>query len=558
MYARDSNFSRSFPSAAPIPPVPIGAAVNDARGRGDDHRTVDLDGGSLSVETVRRISRDTACSVRLSDTAEQRMEASREAMALMVDSGRPIYGVTTGYGDNADRHIPPERASLLQSQMVLYHLAGVGNPVDPEVVRATLLIRANTLAAGWSGIRPLVARMLLKLLEHNALPVIPARGSVGASGDLVPLSYIAAALSGEGELNYKGSTRSSAAVLDELNLSPLKLEPKEGLALINGTAFSAALATLAVGEAEDIAFLAEIGTALSAEALLADRGAFDPFIHEVKPHPGQVCSAGRLRELLRGSSLTTDHATRLDEASAETKEAHYASLPRAIQDRYSIRCAPQVIGVLRDTIEWAKNWLRIEINSASDNPLFTRTPPAVHSGGNFYAGHVAMAADALKIAVSSIADLLDRQVALLVDARYSNGLPANLIESDSNAKTLSHGLKGLQLTMSAVTAESLSRSTPSSTFSRSTECHNQDKVSMSAMAARSARDVTQLVTEAAAIHLLVACQAVDFRGRNNCGAGTGRAHDLIRSVCAHVAQDRRLDSDISAILSIIDTLRDLS
>jgi phenylalanine ammonia-lyase len=515
-----------------------------------------LDGKSLDPSTVVRVARQPCTPSCLSMAALDQLHRSRNLKLDLLGQGRPIYGVTTGFGDSANRQISAQKAAELQLNMIRYHLNGVGPQTPAEVVRATLLIRANCLARGNSAVNPSIVQRLLDLIAHDALPVIPERGSVGASGDLVPMCYVAAALVGEGEIEHGGRVRNAGEVLAELGMPVTLLEAKDGLALINGTSFSAAYATLALADAEELVVAAEVATALAIEGLRGNRGHYAPFIHAHKPHAGQVRSAGMIRRLLAGSTLALEHSQVLD-LNDLIGSAGYLKLNRTIQDRYSLRCAPHVIGILRDTITWVRQWLKTEINSSNDNPLFDVEDATVHSGGNFYGGHVSQAMDALKVAVANVADLLDRQIALMVDEKFNNGLTSNLISRDLDPTDagLHHGFKGMQLAASAVTAEALNACMPVSVFSRSTEAHNQDKVSMSSIAARSARTVVGLVQEVTAIHLLTACQAVDLRGAGQCGPLTRQVHDMIRAVSPEVSRDRRLDGDIEAVLALIRNRR---
>ncbi|MEV7023359.1 aromatic amino acid ammonia-lyase [Kitasatospora sp. NPDC093558] len=513
-----------------------------------------LDGHGLLVEDVVRVAMRQDVSegpgVGLDGAAATRMVQSRELKRELLATGQPIYGVTTGFGAGADRQISVDKTAELQRNMLRFLRNGTGPLAPPEVCRAALLIRANCLARGNSGVRPLIVERLLDLLRHDALPVIPERGSVGASGDLVPLGYLAAPLIGEGEVRYRGAVRSAAEVLDELGLEPVELEAKDGLALVNGTSFSAAFAALAVAQAAELAELAEAGTALACEALAGNRGHFVAFLQESKPHPGQVTSARRIAELLAGSHLALDHGQVLG-LSDPLGGRGFQRLSRSVQDRYSVRCAPHVIGVLRDTVDWVRRWVETEINSSNDNPLFDTATGAVHSGGNFYGGHLALAMDALKVAVANVADLLDRQLALLVDDKFSNGLTPGLVApagEDDWAAGLHHGYKGMQLACSAVTAEALKTAAPAGVFSRSTGAHNQDKVSMSPIAARDACSVLDLTREVAAIHLLAACQAVELRGAGQLGPRTRRVHQLVRTLAPFNAADRPMDGDIRAVL----------
>lgn len=507
-----------------------------------------IDGHDLDVETIAQAAR---CPGRfhftLDAAAAGRVAASAALRQKLVDSGAAIYGVTTGFGDSAYSQISPDLAADLQHNLIRYHLNGTGADTPAEVVRAMILIRANCLARGVSGVRIEVIDLLLNLLTHDILPIIPERGSVGASGDLVPSCYLANVLVGEGEVLHKTQRRPAAEVLREHGLTPLRLEPKEGLALINGTSFMTAYAALAIKDAAEIAYVADLCTALASQVLHGYPRHFAEFLTRHKPHPGQITSAATVAQLLQGSKLSTEPAEQ-DALSAGTSRR----LERQIQDRYSVRCGPHIVGVLRDTLEWAQRWVNIEINSATDNPLFDVETGLVHSGGNFYGGHLAQAMDSLKVAVANIADLLDRQLALIVDEKFSNGLPANLVPTHEAAGTaLHHGYKGMQIACSAFTAEALKLASPASVFSRSTESHNQDKVSMGAIAARDARTIGELTESVAAVHLHALCQAADLRGAELLSPSTHRAYDALRAQVRFVEADRRLDDDLKRLILLI-------
>jgi histidine ammonia-lyase len=342
-------------------------------------------------------------------------------------------------------------------------------------------------------------------------------------------------------------------VLRSCGLAPIALEAKEALALVNGTTFMSAFAVLALRDAAELALLADLCTALSAEALLGNRGHYDARIHQQKPHPGQMRSAAHIRGLLRDSTLSRDHAQVLG-ANPELGDHGFQKLEHSIQDRYSLRCAPHVIGVLYDTLVWAERWIETEINCTNDNPLFDPGSGQVHNGGNFYGGHVGLAMDALKNAVASLGDLLDRQLALVVDEKFNNGLTPNLIppfgEDDFEAG-LHHGFKGMQIASSALAAEALKLTMPATAFSRSTEAHNQDKVSMGTIAARDARSAVELVQNIAAIHLIALCQAADLRGPERLGYGTRAAYELVRDHVDFLDRDRRLDHEIETVVDLI-------
>lgn len=523
-----------------------------------------LDGRHLSLDAVAAVAR-RGVEVRLSGAAGvgRGLAASRSLRQELTARGVPIYGVTTGFGDSVHRQIGPGSAAALQEHLVRFLGVGTGAPTARETARAVVLIRANNLARGHSAVRVELVERLVELLNRDIVPVIPEEGSVGASGDLVPLSYLAAAVTGERTVWHRGRHRPTADALAEEGLEPLVLEAKEGLALVNGTAFMAAFAALAAVDARRLAVLADVATALATEVLGGITAPFHPFVHDAaKPHPGQVRSAANVRALLAGSRLARPYDEVVD--AAGTLEGRYREMSVQIQDRYSLRCAPQFTGVLWDTLDWVQRWLDVEINSSTDNPLFDVESRAVLSGGNFAGGHVALAMDALKMAVASVADLMDRQLELVVDEKFNHRLTPNLIPRfpDGHAEQgLNHGFKGMQLACSSLTAEALSRCMPLSAFSRSTECHNQDKVSMGATAARHTRDVVVLTEKVVAIHLLALCQAADLRGADQLGRGTRVLHERIRAVAAPLGSDRPMEGDIAAVLSLIrsdDLTRELN
>ncbi|MBW4721478.1 HAL/PAL/TAL family ammonia-lyase [Saccharothrix obliqua] len=511
-----------------------------------------LDGGNLTIDRIVAVARGRH-PVDLAPEAEKRMVASVRFKDRLLDAGTPVYGVTTGFGDSANRQVSAAKAAELQRNLVRYHLNGTGPAAEPDVVRATVLIRANSLARGPSAVRPEVVHALLALLRHDVLPVIPERGSLGASGDLVPLCYVAAALIGEGEVRHRGAVRPAREALAECGVEPLVLAAKEGLALINGTAFTAAFAALALHDARELAFAAELATAMACDALRGNASHYHPYLDAAKPHPGQAASAAVIRALLRGSRLTTSYEDLLDRREP-LGERHFAVQRHHIQDRYSLRCAPHVVGVLRDTVGWATRWVEVEANSSTDNPLFAADEERVHHGGNFYAGHVGQAADSLKVAAANVADLLDRQLALVVDEKFNAGLTPNLVawQPDGDERQgLHHGFKGMQIACSSITAEALGGAAPATVFSRSTEAHNQDKVSMATTAARGARTVVGLCREVAAIHLIALAQAIDLRGAASAAPAVRAAHALLRERVPFADTDRRMDHDVRVVVELV-------
>lgn len=514
---------------------------------------IKIDGETLGVSDVCRTAARAGVRVLFSPSATTRMAASRQVLSDLLEAGKPVYGVTTGLGDSVRRRSDAASDPRLQQWLITSYLNGTGPVASPELARATLLVRLNCLARGDSAIDPDVVQRLALLLEHDVLPVIPERGSVGASGDLMHLCYLAAPLVGEGEVYYRGTVRPAGQVLGELGLAPLRLAPKDTIALVNGTSFSTALAALVTGRIDDLVIAAEAATALATEALLGNRGHFAAFLNERKPHPGQVASGERIRSFLAGSRLALDDEK--DDGRTGRADLDGFARPSGLaQSRYSIRCAPHVIGVLRDTVSWARQWLDTEINSSNDNPIFDSGAGAVYSGGNFYAGHIAQAMDSLKPALANVADLLDRQLALLVDEKFNNGLPANLVPHDLASgpdAALHHGFKGIQIVASGLTAEALKLCAPAGVHSRSTESHMEDKVSMSGIAARDARTVLELVTEVTAIQLLAACQAVELRKADAAAKGTSAVLRAVRERVGPLREGRRMDHDIQEVAGLI-------
>jgi phenylalanine ammonia-lyase len=521
---------------------------------------ITVNGNDLSLREVRSVARcEEGASVSISGSAVRLMTESLALKRDMISSGRPIYGVTSGFGDSSTRQIHGEKSADLQGNLINFLHCGVGNQASPDVTRATILIRANCLARGYSGVRPEVVDLLLKCLQNDILPIIPERGSVGASGDLVPLSYVASMLIGQGDVIAAGAKKKAAEALAEAGLVPLALEAKEGLALVNGTSFMAAIAVVTMAQIRELIYVAELSTAMASQVLLGNPGHFSEFLFLQKPHQGVIDSAAAIRGFLARSADSEQAATPAASHRPEESDAAWASigfreLPEAIQDRYSVRCAPHVIGALRDVLTWAEQQLLIEINSSNDNPLFDPETQSVMNGGNFYGSHVGIAMDALKTAVASVADLLDRQLELIVDEKFNNGLTPNLIrrvEPSDRESGLHHGFKGMQLTASALAAEALQMTTPATSFSRSTEAHNQDKVSMGTIAARGARTITDLAIEVAAIHLLALAQAADIRTPWTLSPLTTVAYDAVRQNSTFLTHDRALHSDISAMTESI-------
>jgi len=501
-----------------------------------DPATIVIGANRLRLDDVVAIARRST-GVSLLDNAGFRTRISRGAdfVDRLIAEDGVVYGVTTGYGDSCTVTIPPTLVNELPRHLYTYHGCGLGRLLDPEETRAVLAVRMVSLAQGFSGISYALLEQLAALLRHDILPLIPAEGSVGASGDLTPLSYVAAVLCGEREVLFKDKVQPASEALAQHQLKPLRLRPKEGLAIMNGTAVMTALACLAWRRAD---YLSRLCTRITAYNVLSSDGNahhFDETLFSVKPHAGQQRVAARLR-----ADLASDRPPRNE---------------KRLQDRYSLRCAPHVIGVLEDAMPWFRETIENELNSVNDNPIIDAEQEMVLHGGHFYGGHIAFAMDAMKTAVANLADLLDRQMALVVDARYNHGLPANLSAASGERAPLNHGLKALQISVSAWTAEALKLTMPASVFSRSTECHNQDKVSMGTIAARDCLRVLELTEQVAASLLICARQGVALRRRVQSDLAmtpvmAGMYADLEQRIPL-IEEDRALDRELSALIGAI-------
>lgn len=494
--------------------------------------SIELGEADLTIEQVWQLANGRA-QARLSPNSDAMARVARSAAHVDAAFARDgvIYGVTTGYGDSCTVSIPAESVAELPLHLTRFHGCGSGRHLTEQETRAVLAVRLVALLQGWSGVSTELVTLISDMLRLDILPLIPAEGSVGASGDLTPLSYVAGALVGEREVLFKGQRQSSADAFAKAGLRPLRLRPKEGLAVMNGTAVMSALAALALVRADGLSRLSARLTAMAGMALLGNPRHFDERLFAAKPHPGQTRVATRIRHDLAPFDL--------------------AHAPTRLQDRYSIRCAPHVIGVLEDMLHPFRTLVETEINSANDNPLFDPEDGTILHGGHFYGGHVAFAMDGLKTLVANIADLLDRQLALLVDPRFNNGLPANLSGAQGARAPLNHGLKAVQIAVSAWTAEALKLTMPASVFSRSTECHNQDKVSMGTIAARDALRVLELTEQVAAAHTLACVQGLRLRLRagtlSNAMIGSGIAGLIQDTKVPWVEEDAPLDRVLAGL-----------
>lgn len=490
---------------------------------------VELTGHDLTIADVVAVARRDD-RVSLAPDAAGRMRASRAMVERLVAEGRTAYGITTGFGDLADVRIEPAQSAELQRNLVRSHAAGVGEPLPRDVVRAMLLLRANALAVGLSGVRPALVELLCGMLNAEVHPVVPSRGSVGASGDLAPLAHLALVVIGEGEawLDDAGPGP-GREVLERAGLQPLALEAKEGLALLNGTQLMAALTSLALADARTLAVSADVIGAMSLEAMLGTAAAFDRALIEARPHPGQLAVAAHLCALLEDSAIRASHA----------ESTH------RLQDPYSLRCMPQVHGAVRDALDQLERVLTIEMNAATDNPLVFPDGRVV-SGGNFHGEPLALSADYAKAAVAELAAISERRSARLVDGHLS-GLPPFL----TDAPGLRSGLMIAQYAAAAMVNELQVLAHPASVDSLPTSANQEDHVSMGATAALHLAATVEKARTVLAIEALCAAQGLDYRAPMRPGAGVARAHRLVRERVPHLAEDRPPSPDIGALAELL-------
>jgi histidine ammonia-lyase len=483
---------------------------------------VSIDGRTLTIEDVVRIAEGARCA--LAPAAMKRVVASRAVVDAAARSGEQVYGVNTGFGHLAQVRIAPEHLDELQLNLLRSHAAGVGAPLSPLVVRAILALRANCLARGHSGLRPKTLERMIELLARDIVPVVPEKGSVGASGDLAPLAHLALALVGEGEVFVRGRRQTSRSALRKARLAPLTLGPKEGIALINGTQVMTAIGILALVRAERLARIADAVGAMTLDALRGSHRAFDRRIHDARPQRGQRASAANLRKLLRASEIERSHAD-----------------CGRVQDAYSLRCMPQVHGAVRDTLRHVREVLAIEINASTDNPMVFAEDGELVSGGNFHGQPVSLALDHLGVAVCSLGTISERRIERLVNPALSD-LPAFLAEDAG----LNSGFMMAHVTAAALVSENKVLAHPASVDSVPTSAGKEDHVSMGVHAARKAAEIVDNVEIVLAIELLAAAQALDFAAPLRGGRGVVAGHRAIRRRVRRLRRDRVLAPDIEA------------
>ena len=482
----------------------------------------------LTIDDVVRVARERE-RVELSRAAIERMVKSRVWVDKVLESDKPVYGINTGFGELSKILVPRERWESLQRNLILSHCTGVGERFPEDVSRAVILLRINSLIAGYSGIRARTVQQLVLLLNNDIYPVIPCKGSVGSSGDLAPLSHMAAVLLGEGMVVSDGVEVPSAPVLEAAGISPIVLEAKEGLALINGTQAMTAVAALTLYDARNLMKTSDIAAALSLEALHGTRTAFDERIAMIRPHSGHGLTAGNILALTKGSEIMENHVD-----------------CEKVQDAYSLRCVGQVHGASKDALRHVIRTVEIEINSVTDNPIVMADTGEIISGGNFHGQPVALVMDYLKIALSELGNISERRTSRLVDSKLSD-LPAFL----TSYPGVNSGFMILQYTAASLVSENKVLAHPASVDSIPTSANQEDHVSMGTIAARQAREILENVQYVLAIEILAAAQGIDFLKANPPGKGTGAVHAAVRSIVSHLEDDRVLSPDILAIRDAI-------
>jgi histidine ammonia-lyase len=491
-------------------------------------RTILLDGQHLTRRDFIAVVLGNH-QVGLSPRARASMKRSRALVEKIIAEKQVVYGVTTGVGSLSTEHIDPAAARELQLNVVRSHSCGVGEPLGAAETRGLLLLRANTLARGLSGVRPLIAETLCNFLNHGVHPVVPRRGSVGASGDLAPLAHVALALVGEGDVIFRGRKMRASATMKFLHIKPLTLEAKEGLSLVNGTQAMLSLGLLALREAEVLVDTADVAGALTLDSLRGSVRAFDERLHAARPHPGQMVSARNLARLNHGSTINKSH-----QGCAR------------VQDAYSLRCIPQVHGAVRDALGFARRTFEIEMNSATDNPLVFAEEGDVISGGNFHGQPIAMALDMMAIALTQLGGIAERRVDRMVNP-FTSELPPFLAHSPG----LESGLMIAQVAAAALASENKVFAHPASADSIPTSGNKEDFVSMGMAAALKLQQVIANVKNILAIELLCACQALEFLAPLQSGKLAEQARQMVRKVSPHIAKDRPLHADIARVASLV-------
>ena len=512
---------------------------------------ITVKGENLTIENVWNVAFNNE-EINLPEDKEfwDTLAASRKFLEDYIATGVPTYGVTTDFGDSCHNQISVEKAGELQRDICTYHGIGLGPKFDHETGRAVILARLNgNVKGGHSAIRPELAKMMVTMLNKDIIPVIPQLGSVGASGDLTPLSYLAAAIMGERDVYYKGKIVPAMEAFNAEGIKPLPIEAKEGLALMNGTSVMTAVASIAWKKAERLAKISDFLTAVTSEITKGKDTPFVAKVSEIKNHKGQCESAAYVYNIIKDSKRVFRYEDFLKTQIEKLDGKGFIAQQNKIQDRYSIRCAPQINGVYRDTLRFARDLITEELNSANDNPLVDIEAGRLYNTGNFYGGHICAACDYMRTALANISDLSDKQAEVIIDGKF-NGLTENLIPytpADHPRAGLRLGFKAAQITISAIRGEVMSYCFPISLTSQPTEALNQDKVSMGTISARKFNEQIELVYLQFATHLLAAMQAVDLAGKDDFAPFTRKVHAEVRRMSAFVEDDRALDKEATAV-----------
>jgi len=486
-----------------------------------------ITGNSLTLEEVNAVCRNYE-KVELSNLAVEKILESRKVVDDFVDNEDVVYGITTGFGKFSDVTISKEESKTLQKNLIITHAVGAGKPFDTEIVRGIMLLRINNLAKGYSGARLETIQTMIVMLNKKVHPVVPEKGSLGASGDLAPLSHMVLPMIGLGQAEYKGEILTGQEAMEKSGIPVIQLTAKEGLALINGTQVMSAVGALTVYDSLNILKAADIAAALSFEAQNGIIDALDKRLHDVRPHKGQIDTARIMKELLTGSKMTSRQGQ------------------IRVQDAYSLRCVPQVHGASKDAINYVKEKVEIEINSVTDNPIiFPETKEGI-SGGNFHGQPMALCFDFLGIALSELADISERRIERLVNPTLS-GLPAFLVEHGG----LNSGFMIIQYSAAALVSENKILAHPASVDSIPSSANQEDHVSMGTIAARKAREIMENVRRVLAMEIMCACQGIDLRGNKGLGAGTKPVYEKVRKAVPMLKEDRPLYEDINKCEELI-------
>lgn len=485
-------------------------------------KKVFIDGNSLTLEEFIKVAR-LGAEVQITEEAIQNVQKSRALVDKFVEEEKVVYGITTGFGSFSDVSITKEETKTLQRNLIISHSCGVGNPLAEEVVRGIMLLRANALAKGFSGIRLSTLNTLIEMINKKVHPIIPEKGSLGASGDLAPLSHMVLVMIGEGEAIYEGVRMPGKEAMEKASIGIVELTSKEGLALINGTQVLTSIGAFTIYDSINLSKTADIIAGLSIEALNGIVDAFDPRVHKIRPHLGQIGTAENILRIIDTSKMTTKQGE------------------LRVQDAYSIRCIPQVHGASKDCFKYVKERVEIELNSATDNPLIFANEEEVISGGNFHGQPMALSFDFLAIGLAELANISERRLERLVNPCLSNGLPAFLVGKGG----LNSGFMIVQYSAASLVSENKVLAHPASVDSIPSSANQEDHVSMGTIAARKAMEIMGNVRKVLAMEILAACQAIDLRGNKGLGKGTDIAFNIIRENIDFMTEDRVMNIDIN-------------